>query len=109
MIDLKILRNTPELVRDSITKRNLHIDLDHIITLDRERLALSQELDALRARRNTLSAEMGKGKPDPAMLSEAKALKEQIQSLEGTFADGAEEYQALLDALPNFLDPTAAV
>ena len=60
MIDIKILRTNPDLVRDSIAKRNLKINLDDIIIRDSERLTLQQELDQLRTRRNDLSSLMGK-------------------------------------------------
>ena len=60
MIDIKILRNNPELVRDSMGKRNLKIDLDAVIALDAERLIQQQELDVFRARRNELSSQLGK-------------------------------------------------
>lgn len=60
MIDIKILRQNPELVRDSIAKRHLTIDLDAIIARDAERIELQQELDRLRMRRNDISGQMGK-------------------------------------------------
>lgn len=60
MIDIKILRTNPGLIRDSITKRNLKIDLDTIIQVDASRVRQQQELDLLRARRNELSSQMGK-------------------------------------------------
>lgn len=109
MIDIKILRTNPDLVRDSIIKRNLKIDLDAIIARDLARVSAQQELDVLRARRNELSANMGKGKPEPALLQEAKTLKEKIQTLESSFAESEEEYKLMLASLPNFLDPTAAI
>lgn len=109
MIDIKILRNNPEIVRDSIKKRNLKIDLDAIIQRDSIRVAQQQELDNLRARRNELSSNMGKGKPDNAVLEEAKMLKEKIQTLEWIFTETEEEYKLMLASLPNFLDPTAAI
>lgn len=109
MIDIKILRTNPDLVRDSITKRNLKIDLDAIIARDLARVSAQQELDTLRARRNELSATMGKGKPEPALLEEAKTLKEKIQILESNFAESEEEYKLMLASLPNFLDPTAVI
>ena len=109
MIDIKILRTNPDLVRDSIAKRNLKINLDDIIIRDSERLTLQQELDQLRTRRNDLSSLMGKWKPDPALLIEAKELKEKIQILESTFSETEEEYKLMLASLPNFLDPTTAI
>ena len=52
---------------------------------------------------------MGKWKPDPALLIEAKELKEKIQILESTFSETEEEYKLMLASLPNFLDPTTAI
>lgn len=106
MIDIKILRTNPELVRkalhDKVTK---WVDLDKVIELDLARVSLGQELDALRARRNTLSSEMGKGKPEPEKLAEAKELKERIQTLEEEFIKIEEEFLALYKKIPNI--PTA--
>ncbi len=109
MIDIKILRTNPDSIRDSIQKRNLTINLDTVIALDAERLKSSQELDVLRARRNELSTNMGKGKPEQSLLDEAKSLKEQIQTIETTLAETEESYRSMIAALPNFLDATAAV
>lgn len=109
MIDIKILRTHPDLIRESITKRNLSVDLEKIITADTERLTLSQELDLLRARRNELSGIMGKGKPDQAILDEARELKEKIQKIESILAETEQSYKLMLASLPNFLDPTAAI
>jgi seryl-tRNA synthetase len=106
MIDIKVLRQNPELIRktlhDKVTK---WVDLDKVIELDLARVSLGQELDALRARRNTLSAEMGKGKPEPEKLAEAKELKEQIQNLETEFMRVEEEFYVLYKKIPNI--PTA--
>jgi seryl-tRNA synthetase len=109
MIDIKILRTNPELIRDSIVKRNLKIDLDSIIALDAQRMREQQDLDLLRTRRNEISSLMGKWKPELTILEEAKSLKEKIQSLETTFTETEEEYKLMLASLPNFLDPTAAI
>lgn len=45
MIDLKILRTQSELIRESIQKRNLSLDLDALIALDNERLQLQRDLE----------------------------------------------------------------
>ncbi len=106
MIDLKILRTNPDLVRkalhDKVTKG---VDLDLVITLDTKRLKLQQDLDTLRARRNELSSTMGKGKPEPKLLEEAKLLKEKIQLGEKEFETIETEFLTLYKLIPNI--PTA--
>lgn len=102
MIDIKILRTNPDLVRkalhDKVTK---WVDLDEVIRLDRERIHLGQWLDLLRARRNELSASMGKWKPEPVVLEEAKSLKEQIQNDEKVFNELEATFFALYKKIPN--------
>lgn len=102
MIDIKILRTNPELVRKALeNKVTKWVDLDEVIRLDRERVRLQQELDTLRARRNELSTSMGKGKPEPTLLEEAKTIKEQIQTDEKVFAEVEEAFYALYKKIPN--------
>lgn len=106
MIDIKILRNNPEIIKkalhDKVTK---WVDLERVIELDAARIALGQELDALRMRRNDISASMGKGKPEPEKLAEAKDLKEKIQVGEKEFETIETEFLALYKKIPNI--PTA--
>ncbi len=102
MIDIKILRNNSAIVAKTIHDKVVTgVDLDHVIDLDRERVRLRQELDMLRARRNELSALMGKGKPEPSMLEEAKSLKEQIQNDEKIFGEVEAEFMDLYKKIPN--------
>ena len=93
MIDIKILRNNPEIVAKALHDKVMNVDLDRVIFLDKERVRLGQSLDTLRARRNELSSQMGKGKPEPTMLEEAKSLKEKIQAEERIFAEIEEKSQ----------------
>ena len=81
------------------------MDLEEVIRLDLARVSLGQELDALRARRNNFAHNMGKGKPEPAVLEEAKAIKEKIQMLEPNFEKIEGEFLALYKRIPNI--PTA--
>lgn len=102
MIDIKVLRTNPELVKKALqNKVTKWVDLDRVIALDAERVSLQQELDTLRGRRNDLSSQMGKGKPDPVLLEEAKSLKEKIQSLESVFAEVETEFYTLYKKIPN--------
>ena len=81
------------------------MDLDEVIRLDSERVKLQQELDTLRARKNEISASMGKGKPEPAVLEEAKSVKEKIQAIEPEYDRVESEFLALYKKIPNI--PTA--
>ncbi len=102
MIDIKILRNNPDIVAGALHNKGIKgVDLDRVIELDKERVRLGQELDTLRARRNELSSKMGNGKPEPALLEDAKTLKEQIQNDEKVFAEVEAEFLSLYKKIPN--------
>ncbi len=102
MIDIKILRNNPDIIASALHNKGIKgVDLDRVIELDKERVRLGQELDTLRARRNELSSKMGNGKPEPALLEEAKTLKEQIQNDEKVFAEVEAEFLSLYKKIPN--------
>jgi seryl-tRNA synthetase len=49
MLDIKIIRNNPDLVMDVIKKRNLKLDLNEFLKIDREKLDLIIKVDELRA------------------------------------------------------------
>ena len=79
MIDIKLLREDPELVRENIRKkfqdRKLPL-VDEAIALDKRNREIKQEVEALRARRNQVSKQigalMGQGKKDEAMAVKAE-------------------------------------
>ncbi len=112
MIDIKILRNNPELIRESIAKRNLKIDLEAIIKLDADRLEIQQELEVLQAERNRVSKEiptLSDASEKQSKITEMKAVGDRIKSIETTLSETDEAYKLGLASLPNFLDPTTAI
>jgi seryl-tRNA synthetase len=69
MLDIKIIRNNPDLVKDNIVKRNLKLDLDLFLKIDTEKLDLIVKVDELRAIKNKVSKEI------PTLSSEEKPVK----------------------------------
>ena len=81
MIDIKFLRENPDIVRENIKKKFQDAKLplvDEVIELDAEKRATQQKADSLRASRNKLSKQigalMGQGKK-----AEAEEVKAQVQ------------------------------
>jgi seryl-tRNA synthetase len=58
MLDIKIIRNNPDLVKDNIKKRNLNLDLDLFLELDKQKLDFIIKVDELRALKNKVSKEI---------------------------------------------------
>jgi seryl-tRNA synthetase len=76
MLDIKIIRNNPDLVKDNITKRNLSLNLDDFLEIDAEKLELIVKVDELRAIKNKVSKEIPtlSNEERPAKISEMKKL-----------------------------------
>ena len=84
MIDIKLIRENPDLVRENIKKKYQDAKLplvDQAIELDAAKRAAIKEADELRSNRNALSKKigvlMGQAKKDPSKLVEAEEIKAQ--------------------------------
>jgi len=76
MLDIKIIRENPELVKDSIKKRNIKIDLDLFLELDSKKNTLIVKTDELRALKNKVSKEIPSlpNEQRPAKIAEMKQV-----------------------------------
>ncbi|MGE4444189.1 MAG: serine--tRNA ligase [Candidatus Altimarinota bacterium] len=111
MIDLKAIRTNPEQMKENIQKRNLKVDLDSFLEMDKKIIGLNQELDALKAEKNNFSKLIPtlSNEEKQVKLSEMKALGEQERNLSEQLKSLEGDYNAILYRLPNFLDETAAI
>ena len=118
MLDIKFVRENPELVKENIKKKFQDSKLllvDEVIALDAEYRAAITEGDGLRAQRNKLSKSIGalmaQGKKD-----EAEAVKKQVteqadrlKELEMREAELQEEVRQRMLVIPNMLDPRVPI
>ena len=101
MLSLQFIRENPDIVRAAIVNKSAKIDFDAFLALDEKKKILQQEVETLRAKRNELSASMGKGKPEPALLEDAKKLKEELQTLEKEYEEIETLHLQELKKIPN--------
>ncbi|MDD2870585.1 MAG: serine--tRNA ligase [Candidatus Gracilibacteria bacterium] len=111
MLDIKIIRNNPELVKDNIKKRNLNLDLDTFLEIDAQKLDLIVKVDELRAIKNKVSKEIPtlSNELRPAKIAEMKKLGEQLELLEKQQSEVEEKWKEMYYKIPNLLDDTAAI
>lgn len=111
MLDLKIIRNNPLLVKDSIKKRNLKLNLDDFLDIDKIKLELIIKVDELRAVRNKVSKEIPEmsGKEKESKIIEMKELWDNLKKLEEEQRLVEEKWKNLYYQVPNMLDDTAAI
>ena len=111
MLDIKIIRNNPELVKDNIKKRNLSLDLDKFLEIDKEKLDLIIKVNDLRAIKNKVSKEIPtlSNEDRPAKIAEMKKLWEDLKLLEEKQKEVEEKWNEIYYKIPNLLDETAAI
>ena len=123
MIDIKLIRENPEAVKENIRKKFQDSKLplvDEILELDEKLRAAKTEGNELRANRNTLSKQigmlMGQAKKDPAKREEAEEVKkkvtaqaERLAELEKLTAELDEELTRRMMIIPNIIDPSVPI
>ena len=123
MLDIKMIRENPDAVRENIKKKFQEEKLplvDKVLALDNENRAAITEASELRAQRNTLSKQvgmlMGQAKKDPSKLEEAEAVKAQVKAnaerlaqLEQDEARLEAEIHKLMLVIPNIIDPSVPI
>jgi seryl-tRNA synthetase len=111
MLDPKLLRESPDLVRAAIAKKHLTVDLDAILALDAEWRSRLAEVESLRARQkaaNTDMARLPKGSPEfIAKVQEMKAVSADVKTRELALTELEARHRSALLSLPNL--PHASV
>ena len=110
MISIELIRRDPDLVREAMRKRASDVPIDEILSQDEERRSLIVQADALRARRNEVSREMGRSKERPQeLIEEMRSAGAQIRELEERLRSTGERLDSLLLRVPNIPDESAPV
>jgi len=111
MLDPKLIRESPEVVRAAIAKKHLDVDLDAVLAIDAAWRAQLQETEALRAQQkaaNTAMAALPKGSPEfQAKLTEMRAVSAQVKERELQLKESEEKFRQAMLTLPNL--PHASV
>jgi len=111
MLNLELIVNDTERVRERLVSRGEDPPLEQITALDRRRRTLIQEADGLRSRRNEVSRAIGKGggKPSDEQIAEMRQVGDRISELESELARVQDELNSLVLELPNLPQPDVPV
>ena len=74
MLDIKLIRENPDLSKKACRQRGAKVDVDKILKLDEQRRKLQKEIDELRSEQNKVK--------DDSQVSQMKQVKEKIKKLE---------------------------
>ena len=123
MLDIKFVRENPDIVKENIKKKFQDQKLplvDEVIELDAKNRAAITEASEIRASRNSLSKQigilMGQAKKDPSKLEEAEKIKAQVKAnadrlaeLENLEEQYAQRIHAIMLNIPNIIDPSVPI
>lgn len=118
MIDIKLIRENPEVVKENIRKKFQDEKLplvDEVAALDKEYREAKQKGDALRADRNRMSKSIGglmrEGKKEEAeqVKAQVKAMGDEMEALELKENELNEEINKRMMVIPNIIDPSVPI
>ena len=105
MLDLKFIRENPELVKQGIESKNEKSRVDEVLQLDKQRREILAVSEELKAKRNQVSQEVGKlkkaGQDASAIITEMKDVSDKIKEYDDKLAVVETELNDLLMYIPN--------
>ena len=118
MIDIKLIRENPEMVKENIKKKfqeHKLVLVDEVLELDKESRELTLMCDELRMKRNAISKEIGglmaEGKKEDAEArkQEVQAINEKLSENEGREEELKEEIKQRMMKIPNIMDASVPI
>jgi len=105
MIDIKLVREAPELVKKGIKNKNDKSSVDEILAVDLERREKLQFVEELKSKRNSASQKIGTlkkaGESTDEIMAEMKNVSDEIKKIDDELKDINEKFQTLLQWVPN--------
>ncbi len=109
MLDIKLIREKPEEIRQALLKRMDEINFTGLLDWDQRKRTLIQETEALKARRNKVSSQIPKlkkeGQPVQELIDEMQKVSAKIKAFDAEITDIDVTIKDFLEQLPNIPEP----
>lgn len=111
MLDIKFIRENSDIVKNACKLKNINLDIDQLLSLDKELVGLKTEEQNLLAQKNALTAKIPKASAEerPTLIAESKALDEKAKAIKPRAEIVEAELQNLLWITPQIPSPKAPV
>ena len=103
MLDIKFIRENLELVEKSAREKGYKINIKEILACDDERKKILADVEELRRKRNEIAAKMKGGKPSDELISEGKAVKEELSVKEQKLGEAQSKLESMISGVPNII------
>lgn len=107
MLDIKFIRENPDLIKEGARKKHINFDVDALLSVEEKRKAALTAFETVRAEQNTLSDEIPKttdATKRAELIEGLKGLKEKVQAAEEVVREITKEWQTLMLQVPNVPD-----
>lgn len=113
MIDIKLLREQPDRLREAVGKKKFRVEWDALLEADEQRRKAIAAAEARRAEQKAMNQEMAKlPKNSPefqAKVAEMKEISAEVKALEATAADWEQRWKSLVLTIPNLPDASVPI
>ncbi|MDO9180835.1 MAG: aminoacyl--tRNA ligase-related protein, partial [Bacteriovorax sp.] len=111
MLDIKFIRENSDIVKKACHLKNITLDIDQLLSFDKEVVTLRSEEQSLLTQKNALTAKIPKASADerPKLISESKALDESAKNLKTKAEEIEEKLKALLYLVPQIPSAKAPI
>jgi seryl-tRNA synthetase len=106
MLDIKFIRENPELIKEAAKNKNRVVDVDRLLVVDEEVRKLKTDVETIRAEKNKMT---GKQMADAQQREAGKKLKEEISVIEKQLTEKEEELTLLMLQVPNVPDKSVPI
>lgn len=101
MIDVNLLRQQPDLIKNALTNRQKDSSIaDDVLKFDKNRREILSQVEELRSQQNSISREF-KGKPTEEQIKKASEIKEKLKTLETELKIVEDKQNSILEEIPN--------
>lgn len=103
MLDIKLILENPDHVKRGCARKQATIDIDKVIELYKEKVAIQQQIEKFRAEQNEVSKQIPQADPETKakLLAEMQSVKDQLKDLEPKLEPLEQELNELLMKIPN--------
>lgn len=106
MLDIKFIRENPDLIKEGARKKHINFDVDALLLLEEKRKSALTKFESIRAEQNELSDAVAKASPEEraGLIEALKPIKEKVQAAEEEVREVTKEWQLLMLQVPNVPD-----
>ncbi|HFC36198.1 MAG TPA: serine--tRNA ligase [Candidatus Moranbacteria bacterium] len=100
MLDIKFVKENKEAIKKAIEDKNIDLDLEELLQVDKKRVRLLQEIESLQAEKNKLNAEIAQSENKKAIIAKGSEIKKELARLEPKYKEVKNKFEDLMVRVP---------